>query len=270
MSIIYGLPPLKDSDDPRILLVNRFVERALAAAAPGAFLVEYFTWMEHLPRWMSPWRRYAEDCFSRDSIMFEKLFSDTKHKIEAGDATDSVAAKLIEDQRTRNLTDKDSAWISATVYSAGAETSSGQLAWFILAMVLHPEAQERAQDEIDSVVGRDRLPTFQDYEQLPYVRALVKEVMRWRGVSPLGIPHRLCQDDWYNGHFLPKDTTCIVNSWQLNHDPDVYGPDADDFRPGRHLDESGKLMPPTPETKDESHVSYGFGRRWAVFSLSLR
>ena len=55
----------------------------------------------------------------------------------------------------------------------------------MLAMVLHPEAQKRAQDEIDSVVGRDRLPTFQDYEQLPYVRALVKETMRWRGVAPL-------------------------------------------------------------------------------------
>jgi len=63
--------------------------------------------------------------------------------------------------------------------------TSGQLAWFMLAMVLHPESQKRAQDEIDSIVGRDRLPTFQDYEQLPYVRALVKETMRWRGVAPL-------------------------------------------------------------------------------------
>lgn len=63
--------------------------------------------------------------------------------------------------------------------------TSGQLAWFMLAMVLHPEAQKRAQNEIDSIVGRDRLPTFQDYEQLPYVRALVKETMRWRGVAPL-------------------------------------------------------------------------------------
>lgn len=63
--------------------------------------------------------------------------------------------------------------------------TSGQLAWFMLAMVLHPEAQKHAQNEIDSVVGRDRMPTFQDYEQLPYVRALVKEIMRWRGVAPL-------------------------------------------------------------------------------------
>lgn len=59
------------------------------------------------------------------------------------------------------------------------------MAWFMLAMVLYPEAQKRAQEEIDRVVGRDRLPTFQDEDNLPYVRALVKEIMRWRGVAPL-------------------------------------------------------------------------------------
>lgn len=57
----------------------------------------------------------------------------------------------------------------------------------MLAMVLHPGPQKRAQEEIDRVVGSDRLPTFQDYENLPYVRALVKEVMRWRGVGPLSM-----------------------------------------------------------------------------------
>ena len=53
-------------------------------------------------------------------------------------------------------------------------------------MILHPEAQKKAQEEIDRVVGRDRLPSFRDYEHLPYIRAMVKEVMRWRGVAPLG------------------------------------------------------------------------------------
>lgn len=81
MSIIYGTPPLMDSQDPDILRVNRFTERALAAAAPGAFFVEYFTWMEHLPRWMCSWRRYAEDWFARDSVMFEKLFADVEERL---------------------------------------------------------------------------------------------------------------------------------------------------------------------------------------------
>jgi hypothetical protein len=81
LSVIYGLPPLLDSKNPDILRVNRFTERALHAAAPGAFLVEYFTWMEHLPRFMSPWRRYAEDWFRADSVLFEKLFSNVKDRV---------------------------------------------------------------------------------------------------------------------------------------------------------------------------------------------
>ena len=53
-------------------------------------------------------------------------------------------------------------------------------------MVLHPEVQVKAQAEIDNVIGRDRLPTFEDRPNLPYVDALVKEVLRWGPVAPMG------------------------------------------------------------------------------------
>ena len=56
----------------------------------------------------------------------------------------------------------------------------------MLAMVLYPDVMKRAQAEIDAVVGRDRMPTFADEPHLPYVRAMVKEVLRWRPVGPLG------------------------------------------------------------------------------------
>jgi len=60
------------------------------------------------------------------------------------------------------------------------------MAWFVLAMVLYPDIQKRAQEEIDAVIGLDRLPTFKDYDRLPYIGAIVKEILRWRGVSPMG------------------------------------------------------------------------------------
>lgn len=53
-------------------------------------------------------------------------------------------------------------------------------------MLLHPEAMRRAQQEIDSVIGRSRMPTFDDEPSLPYVSALVKELLRWRPVVPMG------------------------------------------------------------------------------------
>ena len=61
---------------------------------------------------------------------------------------------------------------------------------FLFAMILNPDVQRRAQEEIDSVVGRGRTPTFADRPRLPYVEALLRELFRWRPVLPLAIPHR--------------------------------------------------------------------------------
>jgi Cytochrome P450 len=101
-------------------------------------------------------------------------------------------------------------------------------------MVLHPDAQRRAQMEIDKIVGTDRLPDFSDEMSLPYVSALIKEVLRWHPVAPIGtpysphfrrsenfclisrtsaVPHRLVTDDVYEGYFLPAGSMVIGNTW---------------------------------------------------------
>lgn len=66
-----------------------------------------------------------------------------------------------------------------------SQTASA-LSLFLLAMVLYPDVMRKAQAEIDEIVGRDRLPNFGDHDKLPYINAMVKEVLRWRPVSPLG------------------------------------------------------------------------------------
>jgi cytochrome P450 len=134
------------------------------------------------------------------------------------------------------------------------------MSWWILAMLAYPETQARAQAELDAVVGRSRLPTFADYSFLPYIRAMVQELLRWRPVGPLGGPHRLIEDDWYEGMFIPKGTICIANVWHMNHDPAIYGENAEHFDPARHFDANGDVKPGPSDTK-EGHVSYGFGRR---------
>jgi cytochrome P450 len=148
--------------------------------------------------------------------------------------------------------------------AAGAETTSAVMAWFTLAILAYPETQARAQAELDAVVGRTRLPSFADYPHLPYIRAMVKEALRWRPVDPVGLPHRSIEDDWYDGMFIPKGAICIANVWHLNRDPEIYGEDAAHFNPARHLDANGQIAPGPPDTKEESHVTYGFGRRLCV------
>ena len=93
-------------------------------------------------------------------------------------------------------------------------------------MLAYPETQARAQAELDAVIGRTRLPTFVDYPHLPYIRAMVKEVHRWR---PFGLltPHRSTEDDWYEGTFLPKGTICLANGWHMNRHPEIFGKKAE-------------------------------------------
>jgi cytochrome P450 len=116
-------------------------------------------------------------------------------------------------------------------------------------MVAHPEVQRRAQAELDSVVGRECLPTFADAPHLPYVRAIVKEVLRWRPAIERGMPHKTAADDWYERMFIPKGAACIANTWQCNHDRAVFGDDAEDFKPERHLDATGGGLLPGPEKR---------------------
>ena len=91
---------------------------------------------------------------------------------------------------------------------------------FALAMVLYPEVQRRAQAEIDSVVGEDRLPTFEDRSSLPYVESVLRETFRWHPILPngilpcrvispslktlIGVPHATLTDDIFDGYFIPK------------------------------------------------------------------
>ncbi|KAL0579343.1 hypothetical protein V5O48_002676 [Marasmius crinis-equi] len=257
-SIIYGLPPKLDSEDPNIRRTNAFVSGLLAAASPGAYLVEYFTWLKYLPRWMCGWRRHAEAFFQSYCNYFESMFADVETRMIQGTQGTCVATTYIENRFKLGLTDREAAC------AAGGETTAGQMAWLVLAIVLYPDIQKKTQQQIDTVVGRDRMPNLQDIPNLPYVSAFVTEVMRWRGVGPLSVPHRANTDDYYQGFYIPKDTVVIPNVWALNHDPNVWGPDPDDFRPERHLDETGQLKKPLPDTHEESHVTFGFGRRVCV------
>ena len=109
-------------------------------------------------------------------------------------------------------------------------------------MALYPEAQKKAQAEIDAVVGPDRLPNFEDRPSLPYINAVVKESMRWHVPAPLGafllssvlfliltgseaIPHMATNDDEYDGYYIPKGTVVLGNAWRVRTTITTFCPD---------------------------------------------
>jgi cytochrome P450 len=79
-------------------------------------------------------------------------------------------------------------------------------------MAMYPEIQKAAREELDAVVGPDRLPTFEDYESLPYIHAIIMECSRWIPVVPLGVPHRVIKDDYYKEYFIPEGTIVLAVS----------------------------------------------------------
>ena len=156
-------------------------------------------------------------------------------------------------------------------------------------MALYPEAQKKAQAEIDAVIGPNRLPNFHDRPSLPYINAIVKESSRWNLAAPLGrsfviivvsmittcseaIPHMSTFDDEYNGFYIPKGTIMIGNAWLVRsanpisvlnfsfrsilNDPNVFD-NPREFQPERYL-KDGKL---NPDMRDPDCAAFGFGRR---------
>lgn len=135
------------------------------------------------------------------------------------------------------------------------------MSW-VLCMILHPEECKKLQDEIDSVVDSSRLPEFEDLPQLPRVRAVVKETLRWRPVSAGGLPHFSTKDDVYEGLFIPAGTTIHPNQWAIHRDPSLY-PEPETFLPSRWLESSYPTYrePLTQHPSITNYSAFGFGRR---------
>ena len=80
-------------------------------------------------------------------------------------------------------------------------------------MTQYPDVQKKAQAELDRVVGPNRLPDLTDRDALPYINAMVKETLRWYPAVTLGVAHCTTTEHEYEGYFIPKDATVLVNAW---------------------------------------------------------
>ena len=124
-------------------------------------------------------------------------------------------------------------------------------------MALHPDVQKKAQEALDDVVGGQRLPDFTDFGRLPYLAAVVNEVLRWHPVTPFAVYHVCSHDDTYMGYEIPKGSIVIPNAWAVLRDESIFGPDTDKFIPERFMKAEGEVGPDISDVD----VAFGFGRR---------
>ncbi|KAH8981446.1 cytochrome P450 [Lactarius hatsudake] len=245
--------------NPGALEILAYAERQSTTSAPGAYLVELFPWMLHIPERFARWKYEGNRDFTRFNNLFESLFDRVLSTSSEGSERPSICASLFKGSDHSQLSRQEMAWFAGGLFVAGADTTSITMRWWALAMIAHPEVQKRAHIELDTVVGRSRTPTFSDAHNLPYIQAIVKEVLRWRPALPFSLPHCTTEDDWYNGMFIPKGTLCLTNLMQCHRDS-YYGDEAAKFRPERFLGAHGEILPGPAETR-EGHSTYGFGKR---------
>jgi cytochrome P450 len=253
----------------------KFMQYSASLNVPGKYMVESFPFLKYVPDVLAPWKAeikaHGREEAEANMALVDVVRSDlARAKTRGDDIPDSLCKLLLELREKEHipLSDRDFSFIPASLFGAGSDTTASTLCSAFLALITHPETLKAAHAELDAVIGPDRTPNFDDEAQLPYIRALAKEVLRWRPVAVLGgTPHASTEDDWYEGYYIPSGTTILGNSWAINLNEEYY-PNPHHFNPTRFLAENlaakskgaspdlGKMHP-----AKSGHSSFGWGRR---------
>ncbi|KAF5325182.1 hypothetical protein D9619_009907 [Psilocybe cf. subviscida] len=253
LRLTYGYE-VSETDDPLVKLADTTMDQFSKSVSPGGFLVNLVPALRLIPEWLpgGGFKKIAREWRKNLLMMTEKPYQFVKDSMKEGDSGVSYVTQHLASLQKGKTSEDDIKWSAMSLYAGGADTTVAAIYVFFLAMVLHPECARLAQKEIDEVVGRERLPTIEDMQKLPYVHAMALEVQRWHSLAPMGLPHRVMEDDVHDGYFIPKGSLVIANLFFIAHDERVY-PDPFSFKPER-------FMGSNPEP-DPRNIYYGFGRR---------
>lgn len=219
VKIAYG-HDIDSNQDPFVTLAEKAQANFSLAATPNAFVVDWFPPVKFIPDWMPMagfkrkaylWRRQLED-------LLEMTIETVKRAIETGVVEPSYVSTLLMSRGLDGDAEDEIKWSALSLYTGGADTTVVPLTTLVLVLVLHPEIKARLQREMDLVTSGTRLPNFQDRDSLPFLRACLLEVMRFRPAIPSGVAHRVVTEDVYKGFRIPKGAPIC-----LHHD--LYNPE---------------------------------------------
>nr|AGC29948.1 CYP75B65 [Sinopodophyllum hexandrum] len=167
------------------------------------------------------------------------------------------------------LTDTNIKALLLDLFTAGTDTSSSTVEWAISELVRNPKLLAQAQEELDRVVGRDRLVSESDLSQLTFFQAIIKETFRLHPSTPLSLPRMATESCEINGFYIPKDSTLLVNVWAIARDPSVW-PEPLEFKPERFVP-GGRNAHMDVKGNDFEVIPFGAGRRiCAGMSMGIR
>ncbi|PIL24645.1 cytochrome P450 [Ganoderma sinense ZZ0214-1] len=253
--IVYGYKS-KGPGDRMIQAVDKAMEDLAVVLTPGAYLADVFPILCYVPGWFpgAGWKKLVSEQRKTFLTVVDLPHKWIREQMAAGTALPSFSSTLL-DGNTDPERERLIKMTATALYGGGADTTVSSVMSFFLAMTCFPEVQRKAQAEIDAVLGSERLPIITDKDRLPYMHALVLEVLRWLPVAPLAFAHQLIEDDVHAGYLLPKGSLVTVNVWKIFHDPTLYV-DPMVFNPERFIASPGKAA-----ERDPRDFAFGFGRR---------
>ncbi|KAL5117698.1 hypothetical protein ACEQ8H_004446 [Pleosporales sp. CAS-2024a] len=234
----------------------------LIGVSPTGALPNKLPFLMALPDWMSPAKAWERRRAITERTWFQTMQSQVQKDIDDKNAPPSWM-KIFLDGRSKwgFKSDMEGAYAVGMHGIAGALTIAAPMQTFCLAMTYYPQYLPMLHEELDRVCG-DRPPVSEDRPQLPFLRAIIRECIRWRPPVPTGIPHYLIQDDEYNGFHIPKGSTMHPLEWAIARDPDMF-PDPETFNPLRWVKpEYPTYQEPLTQFPTIIHsTQFGYGRR---------
>ena len=222
----------------------------------GSSLVDWFPDLDRLPRFVQLWRPYWEKLGNWNYEIFRSWWLPVKQQIADGTAPPSfVRDVLLHDSTKYSGNDQDAMYVAMQLIEAGSDTTREALNIFVMASLCYPEAFRKARNEVDRVCGQnaERLPILADMDALPYICAMVKEILRWRPIFQLTPDHCATADFDFEQYRFPAGVGFVINEAVVCNECD----DPEEFQPERWLD---------GHEQDAAHGlwQFGGGRRICV------
>ncbi|XP_059471933.1 methyl farnesoate epoxidase-like [Neocloeon triangulifer] len=252
-------------DDPRLIQMFKLQHASFRALDMSGGLINQMPFLRHLMPGRTGYNDHIATLAATYSFLRETL-QDHKRTHMQGNHHDLIDAYLdeINSEKDTDFNDLQLLALSMDLFMAGSETTSNTIGFIFLYFLINPEMQKRVQAEIDSVIGRGRLPKLSDRPKMLYLEALIMEVQRFLSVAPIAVPHRTTQDCEILGYNIPKDTTVLMSIWSVHMDPEHWK-DPENFRPERFLNEDQSAI-----IKDEWFIPFGLGKRRCIGEVQAR
>ncbi|KAH6625117.1 cytochrome P450 [Boeremia exigua] len=251
-----------DNNDPKLKqLFDGFQKWGELIQIPSAQLLDLFPILRRLPASLRPNFQHAQQLHKDEMGLYLGHWMKAKRGLQSGSRIPCFCNDVLRVQKQEEISDEQAAYLSGSLLEAGSDTTSSILIGLVQALLVHPSVQKTAQEEIDRIVGPHRLPTMEDSPTLPYIRAIVKESIRWMPTAVLAIPHSTTQTDSYRGYTIPAGATVLCNVWALHMDPE-RNPDPRVFNPGRFANDARtEFESATGEPTTRNNYIFGAGRR---------